>query len=101
MPISYQVITVHQGNDILAPQMSLGKTAHVLSPKMARFGGILKKPVICLPLFGTFCHVTNLKNAFSVESLYHKDSNMFRPLSKVKPCSDTPCCNNLFFIRFS
>ena len=27
------------------------------------------------------------KNVFSIESLYHKDSNMFRPLNKVKPCS--------------
>ena len=25
------------------------------------------------------------KNVFNVESLYHKDSNMFRPLNKVKP----------------
>ena len=28
-----------------------------------------------------------LKNSFSVELLYHKDSSMFRPLNKVKPCS--------------
>ena len=27
------------------------------------------------------------KNAFSAESLYHKDSNMFRRFNKVKPCS--------------
>ena len=25
---------------------------------------------------------------FSVQLLYHKDSNMFRPLNKVKPCSE-------------
>ena len=28
-----------------------------------------------------------LKNAFSVESPYHKNSDMFSPLNKVKPCS--------------
>ena len=38
-------------------------------------------------LFDTFSHLRNLKNTFSLESLYHKDSNMFRPLNKVKPCS--------------
>ena len=27
-----------------------------------------------------------LKDASSVESPYHKDSNMFRPRNKVKPC---------------
>ena len=26
------------------------------------------------------------KNALSVDSLYHKESNMFCPLNKVKPC---------------
>ena len=39
IPISYQVITVHQGT--LAPQMSLGKTVHVLSPKMAGNGQVI------------------------------------------------------------
>ena len=34
-------------------------------------------------LFDTFSHLRNVKNAFSVELLYHKD-NMFRPLNKVK-----------------
>ena len=29
----------------------------------------------------------NFKNAFNIELLYHKDSNMFPPLNKVKPCS--------------
>ena len=38
-------------------------------------------------LFGTFFYVRNLKKMRSVESLYHKESNMFRPLSKVKSCS--------------
>ena len=41
IPISYQVITVHQGNGTLAPQMSLGKTVHVLSPKMAGNGQVI------------------------------------------------------------
>ena len=54
---------------------------------------------ICL--FCTFSHL-------SVESLYHKDSNMFHPLNKVKPCSarlvfgwftkyEYLCCNNFLF----
>ena len=38
-------------------------------------------------LFDTFSDLRNFKNAFSVELLYHKDSNMFRLLNKVKPCS--------------
>ena len=39
-------------------------------------------------LFYTFSHLRNFKkNAFSVESLYYKDSNMFRLFNKVKPCS--------------
>ena len=33
------MITVHQGNRILAPWMSLGKTAHMLSAKMAGIVG--------------------------------------------------------------
>ena len=32
-------------------------------------------------LFDTFSHLRNFKNAFSVELLYHKDSNMFCPLN--------------------
>ena len=36
-------------------------------------------------LFDTFSHLTNSKKkAFSVEFLYHKDSNMFPPPNKVK-----------------
>ena len=38
-------------------------------------------------LFDTFSHFGNLKNAVTVQSLYHKDSNMFRLLNKVKSCS--------------
>ena len=37
-------------------------------------------------LFDTFSHPRNFKNAFSVELLYQKDSNMLWPLNKVKPC---------------
>ena len=37
-------------------------------------------------LFDTFSHLRNFKNTFSVELLYHKDSNMLRLLIKVKPC---------------
>ena len=51
------------------------------------------------------------KNAVTVESLYHKDSNTFRLLNKVKSCSadivlgwvttyEYPCCNNFFFSFF-
>ena len=32
----------------------------------------------------TFSRLINLKTAFSVESRYHKDSNTFRALNKVK-----------------
>ena len=32
---------------------------------------------------------SHLKNTFSVELLYHKHSNMFRPLNKVKPCNSS------------
>ena len=39
-------------------------------------------------LFDTFSHLRNFfKNVFSVESSYHKDTNMFCPLNKAKPCS--------------
>ena len=41
-------------------------------------------------IFDTFSHLRNFNNEFHVESLYHKDSNMFclkDPLNKVKPCS--------------
>ena len=38
-------------------------------------------------LSDTFSHVRNFKCMFNLELLYHKDSNMFRPLNKVKPCS--------------
>ena len=42
---------------------------------------------IFFSLFVTFSHLRNFKNAFSVELLYHKGSNMLRPLNKVlKPC---------------
>ena len=37
------------------------------------------------------------KNAFSVESLYHKDSNIFRPLVLGRVTkTNTPCCKKLF-----
>ena len=42
---------------------------------------------IFFSLFSTFPHFRNLKNACTVESIYHKDSNMFRLLNKVKSCS--------------
>ena len=42
---------------------------------------------IFFSLFDTFSHLRNLKeNVFREESLYHKDSNMFRQFNKVKPC---------------
>ena len=52
------------------------------------------------------------KKAFSVESLYHKDSNMVRRFNKVKPCSarlvlgwvtkyEYPVLYKLFFPSFS
>ena len=34
-------------------------------------------------LFDTFSHLRYSKSEFSVELLYRKDSNMFRPLNKV------------------
>ena len=40
-----------------------------------------------ISLFDTFSHLTNFKNAFSEELLYHKDSNMFRPLSLLRGVS--------------
>ena len=36
-------------------------------------------------LFDTFSHLRNLKKAFNVELLYHKNSNMCRPLNKLSP----------------
>ena len=40
--------------------------------------------IIC---FYTFSHLKNLKKVVSIESLNHKDSNMFRLLNNIKPCS--------------
>ena len=37
-------------------------------------------------LFDSLSHLRNFKNSPSVDLLYHKDSNMLRPLNKVKPC---------------
>ena len=46
--------------------------------------------IFCSLLYQPVSHLRNLKkDAFSAESLYHKDSNMFRRFNKVKPCSAT------------
>ena len=37
-------------------------------------------------IFIIFSDLRNFTYAFSVELLYHKDSDMFNPLNKVKPC---------------
>ena len=42
--------------------------------------------IFCSLLSQPVSHLRNLKkNTFSAESLYHKDSNMFRRFNKVKP----------------
>ena len=61
--------------------------------------------------FFTFSVLEIKINAFSVELLYHKDSDMFRPLNKIKPVrrgsyldwwpyTNTLCCQDNFFFFF-
>ena len=82
------MIRLHEGNGILAPQMSLGKTAHVCNyPKMAGVGG---KGCDCFTYYTNFdISKFNLKQKTSALGNNYRVCGVYSP--EPRTCIEVYC----------